>query len=155
MVSFIYLFNCEIKLFVLETLRKHTVVPCLVRKANSNFLVESSNFVIEKGTIVIIPVESIHNDPSLFPQPNQFETERFSSEEIQRRNPCAFLPFGDGGRVCIGVRFAKLLCKVALVMLLGRFSFSLADCTKCSVVKRTDNFLNSLNERIFLNVQRL
>ncbi|KAL5283664.1 hypothetical protein ACFFRR_006123 [Megaselia abdita] len=136
-----------------ETLRKHTVVPCLVRKANTNFLVEKSNFVIEKGTILMIPVESIHNDPEIFPQPNDFEPERFSSEEIQRLDPCAFLPFGDGSRVCIGVKFAKLICKVALVMLLGRFDFSLTEETK--LIKRKKSFLNSVESKLVLSVQRL
>lgn len=132
------------------------MVPCLVRRANANVLVARNNFVIEKGTLVFFPVEAIHNDAAIFSEPNKFEPERFSAEEMQRLDPCSFLPFGDGSRVCIGVKFAKLICKVALVMLLGRFEFSFSKQTVSPIVKREDSFLNSVsNNGIILNVQRL
>ena len=48
---------------------------------------------------------------------------RFSKEAKQKRNPYCFLPFGTGPRSCIGMRFALMEAKMALVYLLKRFSF--------------------------------
>lgn len=48
---------------------------------------------------------------------------RFSKENKEGIDPYTFLPFGAGPRNCIGMRFALLVMKVAVVVLLQNFSF--------------------------------
>lgn len=48
---------------------------------------------------------------------------RFSKENKEGIDPYTFLPFGAGPRNCIGMRFALLIVKVAVVVLLQNFSF--------------------------------
>lgn len=48
---------------------------------------------------------------------------RFSKENKENIDPYTFLPFGAGPRNCIGMRFALLVMKVAVVVLLQNFSF--------------------------------
>lgn len=48
---------------------------------------------------------------------------RFSKENKETVDPYTFLPFGAGPRNCIGMRFALLAVKVAVVVLLQNFSF--------------------------------
>lgn len=48
---------------------------------------------------------------------------RFSKESKEGIDPYTFLPFGAGPRNCIGMRFALLVVKVAVVVLLQNFSF--------------------------------
>jgi cytochrome P450 family 6 len=57
---------------------------------------------LETGTVVVIPVEAVHNDPKYYPEPERFDPERFSEEEKQKRHHYVYLPFGEGPRICIG-----------------------------------------------------
>lgn len=65
---------------------------------------------------VTVCVYSLHRDPQLWPDPDAFKPERFlDKEETARRHPQAFLPFGLGPRMCIGMRFALEELQIALI----------------------------------------
>lgn len=72
------------------------------RQCTKNFTIPDTNIEIEKGTSLIIPLYKIHQDPNNFPEPNKFDPERFSPENKVTRHSCAFIPFGEGPRMCIG-----------------------------------------------------
>ena len=46
---------------------------------------------------------------------------RFTAEEKAKRHPCAYLPFGLGPRNCVGMRFALMEAKMALVEIVRNF----------------------------------
>ena len=48
---------------------------------------------------------------------------RFSKKNKDTINPYTYLPFGTGPRNCIGMRFALMNMKLALVKVLQNFSF--------------------------------
>ncbi len=56
--------------------------------------------------------------------------DRFKAEERAKRPQLAHIPFGFGPRNCIGMRFAMLEAKMALIELLKRFSFIRAPDTE-------------------------
>ncbi|OWK57867.1 Cytochrome P450 3A40 [Lonchura striata] len=85
--------------------------------------VELNGVTIPEGMVVLIPAFVLHRDPQYWPEPDEFRPERFSKESKEGIDPYTFLPFGAGPRNCIGMRFALLVVKVAVVVLLQNFSF--------------------------------
>lgn len=66
------------------------VAPFMTRVASENY--EYEGVLIPKGMSVFIGVSSIHNDPTLWPEPDKFIPARFESQF----DKLAFLPFGGG-----------------------------------------------------------
>lgn len=79
---------------------------------------------------------AFHHSPELYPEPEQFDPERFTVENKAKRHPCAFLPFGEGPRNCVGLRFGLLQTKMGLATLLRRFKFS--PCGKTQIPLEID-----------------
>ncbi|XP_057619734.1 cytochrome P450 3A11-like [Chionomys nivalis] len=104
-----------------ETLRLYSISDRLQRVCKED--VEMNGVFIPKGTVVIIPIFSLHRDPQYWPEPEEFRPERFSKENKGRINPYVYMPFGYGPRNCIGMRFALMNMKLALTKLLQNFSF--------------------------------
>uniref|UniRef100_A0A8B9IK46 Cytochrome P450 3A n=1 Tax=Anser cygnoides TaxID=8845 RepID=A0A8B9IK46_ANSCY len=104
-----------------ETLRLYPLGGRLERVCKKD--VEINGVIIPKGTVVMIPPYILHRNPEHWPNPEEFRPERFSKENKDAIDPYTYLPFGAGPRNCIGMRFALLSLKVAIVALLQHFTF--------------------------------
>ncbi|XP_053272782.1 cytochrome P450 3A56 [Pleuronectes platessa] len=111
-----------------ESLRLYPPGARLEREAKET--IKINGIIIPKGMLVTIPVYALHRDPELWPEPEEFKPDRFSKENKQNINPYAFLPFGLGPRNCVGMRFAKIIVKLALVEILQNYSFSVCEETE-------------------------
>ena len=107
-----------------ESLRKYPPISSLARKSVKDYKIAGTDLVIPKGTTIEMPTYSLHHDPEYYPEPSKFDPERFSPENEKSRVPFTFLPFGDGPRNCIGLRFGIMQSKVAIVKLLQKFKFT-------------------------------
>lgn len=85
-----------------ETLRKYPVTE-VIRRAKANYKIPGTNIIIEKGITILVPLLGLSYDENYYPNPEKFDPERFSPENKSKRHPCAFIPFGDGPRHCIGM----------------------------------------------------
>ncbi|KAM6925183.1 cytochrome P450 3A27-like isoform 2-T2 [Xenentodon cancila] len=112
-----------------ESLRLYPIATRLERISKTS--IEVNSVTIPKGTVVIVPVYTLHRDPSLWPEPEAFKPERFSKENKPNLDPYAFMPFGAGPRNCIGMRFAVLMMKLAIVQILQ--NFTIVTCNETDV----------------------
>ncbi len=60
-------------------------------------------------------------DSKYYPDPLVFNPERFGPDAKANRNPYTYLPFGQGPRNCLGMRFALLQMKIALAKVLSKY----------------------------------
>lgn len=60
---------------------------------------------------------SFHNNAKYWSQPAEFLPERFLTKGHHDTSMPAFCAFGDGGRSCVGYRFARADAKVAALYL--------------------------------------
>ncbi|XP_047118509.1 cytochrome P450 6k1-like [Schistocerca piceifrons] len=104
-----------------ETLRLHPPAQILNREVAKDYKLPGYDCVLETGTKVIIPVMGLHHDRKFFRNPEKFDTEHFSEEQVASRHTYSFLPFGEGPRICIGMRFGLMQMKMAIVYLLSKF----------------------------------
>ena len=106
-----------------ETLRMYSPLYRLDRTANEDYTDPDTGIKIEKGTRITIPTYAVHRDPKHYPNPDQFDPNRFLPENKSKLNPYTWLPFGQGPRNCVGMRFALLEAKLCMVDMVRRFQF--------------------------------
>lgn len=109
-----------------ETLRLYPPAVAAIRRAKTD--VELGGVIIPKGTELLIPIIAVHHDQELWGHDaNEFNPIRFAKGlGHAARHPMAYMPFGLGSRRCVGQNLAILEAKLAIAMILQRFSFDLA-----------------------------
>uniref|UniRef100_A0A087XRU9 unspecific monooxygenase n=1 Tax=Poecilia formosa TaxID=48698 RepID=A0A087XRU9_POEFO len=112
-----------------ESLRLFPIAARLERVAKAS--VEINGLVIPKDMVVLVPTWPLHRDPEIWPEPEKFKPEsRFSKKNKEDIDPYTYMPFGVGPRNCIGMRFALVVMKLAVVEILQRYSFSVCKETE-------------------------
>jgi len=104
-----------------ETLRIQPVVPWLQRVAGKDC--ELAGVKICKNTLLCIGIYTLHNDPSIWKNPDQFIPERW--DDPSSKKPFIYSPFSAGQRNCIGMKFATQEIIVTLVMIAQKFDISM------------------------------
>jgi len=107
-----------------ETLRYHPPIGMNWRHAMRDYKLPDSNIFLKKGDGISFNARFLHRLPEHWSHPDEFYPEHFSKEEKANRNPYVFQSFGQGPRACIGMRFALLEAKVAVMAVMKRFSFT-------------------------------
>jgi cytochrome P450 len=84
------------------------------------------NSLVRPGSIVVMSPWVTHRNPSLWPDPERFDPDRFLPDAKARRPKFAYFPFGGGPRVCIGERFAWMEAMLVLAAIGRCWRFRLA-----------------------------
>lgn len=91
--------NFEIKeislISFLEALRIFPPAGSLVREVTKDYQVPESKVVLKKSTTIIVSVYGIHHDSSIYENPESYDPDRFTPENISKRHQMSFIPFGN------------------------------------------------------------
>ena len=86
---------------------------------------EIGGYPIRKGAQVLMAQWVVHRDPRFWPEPDRFNPSRWGEERMKNLPRCAYFPFGDGPRVCIGNSFAMMEAVLILAAIAQRFRLEL------------------------------
>lgn len=88
------------------------------RKVKRSISLEGYTF--DPGTILIPCIYLAHRRATTYPNPTEFQPERFMTKKF---SPYEFFPFGGGSRSCIGMALSLLEMKLILATMLSRWQF--------------------------------
>jgi cytochrome P450 len=91
-------------------------VPALPRRALRDF--EFKGHKIPAGTGVGVNPLYTHRNAAWWPEPMKFDPLRFTEENSRGRHKYAWVPFGGGAHMCLGLHFAYMQAKVFFAQLL-------------------------------------
>ncbi|KAJ0184127.1 hypothetical protein K1T71_000550 [Dendrolimus kikuchii] len=103
-----------------ETLRKYPPMGWLDRISSKEYRVDDK-LTLPAGSVVYVNVVGMQSDPNHFPQPEQYDPDRFLPENERNIPPYTYMPFGDGPRNCIGMRFAQQVMRFAVAKIFLAF----------------------------------
>ncbi|MDQ1161236.1 cytochrome P450 [Chryseobacterium sp. SORGH_AS 447] len=92
-----------------ESMRLHPPAWAIDRQALEDDRFKDYSW--EKGTLIILYIAGLHQNPKYWDHPTSFIPERFDDENAKN---FAYYPFGAGPRLCIGEHFAMM--EMALIV---------------------------------------
>ena len=107
-----------------EALRMKPPVPSMPRRAVRDF--SFKGFAVPGGTLIGINPLFTHHMPEIWPDPDRFDPLRFTDEAQRGRHRFAWVPFGGGAHMCLGLHFANMQAKCFTRHFLQNLEVSLA-----------------------------
>jgi cytochrome P450 family 6 len=138
-----------------EALRKYPPLPLLTRQCVLDYKIPGEDLIIEKGTSIIISILGIHYDKEYYPDPEKFDPERFTEENKKSRHHFAHIPFGEGPRVCIGMRFGLMQSKVGIASLLKQYKFTVSKKTMEPLKFKPRSLTPAAEGEIWLDAEKI
>ncbi|KAL6177542.1 hypothetical protein ACLB2K_049068 [Fragaria x ananassa] len=129
-----------LKAVIKETFRLHPPVPLLLPRLSTRE-VKINGYNIKANTQVIVNAWHIGRDPNTYKNPEEFEPERFLTQNDidYRGNDFQLIPFGAGRRICPGIQFSTAVNEIALANILHKFNWELPDGAKGQDLDMTES----------------
>jgi cytochrome P450 len=108
-----------------ESLRMIPPVPSIPRRALRDF--EFMGHRIPAGASVGISIGAVHKMEEYWEEPERFDPMRFTPENSKGRHRYAWVPFGGGAHMCLGLHFAYMQMKLFIHHLLTQARVEVAD----------------------------
>lgn len=113
-------------LCVKETLRLYPALSFTTRRAARDTAL--GGYYVPAGAVVAASVTNLHRDPAVWgPDAGEFRPERWEEGDggLEASLPKgAYIPFGLGPRVCLGMRLAQLETRAVVAVLLKRLAWA-------------------------------
>ncbi len=112
-----------VKQVVQEAMRLYPPAPLIAREALRDFALGGDS--VKAGATIYIPIYAVHRHRLLWDRPDIFDPGRFDPEAAKARHRYAYLPFGAGPRICIGMSFAQAETTATVAVLANSFTLRL------------------------------
>jgi cytochrome P450 len=93
-----------------ESMRLIPPVPSIPRRAVRAF--EFGGYHIPAGTYIGIEPSHVHKMEEYWPEPEKFDPMRYTPDEVRKRHKYAWVPFGGGAHMCLGLHFANMQSRI-------------------------------------------
>ena len=108
-----------------EALRLYPPLTTIVRQATRDFSLHG--YDLPAGTSVSVFPIFTQRDPAWWTDPERFDPERFDAERAEhRRHPFAWVPFGGGAHMCLGLHFAEMQVKAVMHVMARQLEWRVA-----------------------------
>lgn len=106
-----------------ETLRMYPVLPVIFPRITKS-PVKIAGYQFDAQTTLMPSIYLVHYREDLYPNPRQFQPERFLERQYSFSE---YLPFGGGSRRCLGYALALLEMKLVLATILSKYQLALRE----------------------------
>ncbi|CAH0776748.1 unnamed protein product [Bemisia tabaci] len=96
-----------------ETLRMFPAGPVFLRTVKEDTKI-TGDHVLPAGTTAVIAPLMTHTSPDIWPEPQKFNPDNFTAENLEKKHRYSFIPFSGGPRGCIGSRYAMMSMKTTI-----------------------------------------
>lgn len=100
------------EMFFKEVLRLISPVPSIPRRALRDFSFGGHD--IPAGANVSVSPGFTHRMEEYWPEPDRFDPLRFTPDQVKQRHRFAWVPFGGGAHMCLGLHFAYMQMKIVV-----------------------------------------
>lgn len=111
------------RMVVAESLRLYPPVYLTDRMPAEDW--DTGEYIIPKGKYLFLSPYLMHRHPEFYPDPERFDPERWTPEQIASRPKFSYFPFGGGLRTCIGEQFAWTEMILVVATLAQRWNLEL------------------------------
>ena len=108
-----------------ESLRYYPPVWLFTRKAINDD--QLGDFFIPAGSDIFISPYYLHRHKEFWPEPEQYNPERFIEEAVKQQHKQAYIPFSVGPRRCVGDFFAQVEMQMHIGLMARHFRLQLVD----------------------------
>lgn len=141
-----------------ETMRLHPILDVHGKVCTETATLcgsDGQTCTLQPGNIVMLPVLGLHTDERYWNDPENFDPDRFFDERQDKLIRYAYLPFGEGPRQCLGMRFGLIETKIVLVTILKKYKLVSSKKTNFPLKMDTRSTLRSVVEPLYANLVRI
>ncbi|CAL1678402.1 unnamed protein product [Lasius platythorax] len=134
-----------------ETLRLFPVVPVVARQLTEDL--RMGEIILPKGADIVVALGKVLRNKKYWPNPLEFDPDRFLPERLGN-SYSYYMPFSNGPRNCIGMKYAMISMKVILATLIRTFVFKVDKSIGINKIKLKFEVLLSPIEPLKVKIER-